>query len=352
MIMNRKEHLLYFLLQGKISLSSYDYKFMTNLQTILHQSNRITSNQAKLFDTLIRKYNKQLFTKLYPDTIDSIDMLLDLPWNATQIDSTPEYTSAHVALSKDNETITIRVPFKKSFISTFRDQVKHNTFVWDKEQKQYIAPFSTSALKIAYTHLPKHFETVRYSADLSDILNKLKLYEAEIWDPTLVKIRENQYVVAACNSVLHDILPETLALDVEALYKLSSLGVNIDKDVMSQLTPELIFAAQRFIEVDINDMSTVATWLTHSIYKDHQIVMTHKYSDKKVDTEIARCLEGAGLEISKIEHIVWPRRRVKDTDDSLSKKKIYITTNIIFPNVMYNRVKTVIIKNSRSISIQ
>ena len=54
--MKNKEQLLYFFLQGKISLSQYDYKFMANLQSIIQNNMRVTSNQAELFGKLISKY--------------------------------------------------------------------------------------------------------------------------------------------------------------------------------------------------------------------------------------------------------------------------------------------------------
>ena len=57
--MKNKEQLLYFFLQGKISLSQYDYKFMANLQTMIQNQNRVTSNQADLFDKLISKYKNE-----------------------------------------------------------------------------------------------------------------------------------------------------------------------------------------------------------------------------------------------------------------------------------------------------
>ena len=49
-----------FFLNGRVSLSQYDYKFMANLQGLIQNENRVTTNQAKLFDRLVEKYTKQL----------------------------------------------------------------------------------------------------------------------------------------------------------------------------------------------------------------------------------------------------------------------------------------------------
>ena len=158
MKMINKEQLLYFFLQGKISLSQYDYKFMANLLSMIQNQHRVTSNQATLFDNLISKYKKQL-TKNGFDK----DTLKALPWKTTVVESTPEYTGASVSL--DDDTISIRVPFNKQFISAFRN-VKNNTFDWNKDSKTYTAKFNTNAFKIAYTILPEFFHSVRYDQEL------------------------------------------------------------------------------------------------------------------------------------------------------------------------------------------
>jgi hypothetical protein len=151
--MTNKEQLLYFFLQGKISLSQYDYKFMANLQTIIQNNARVTSNQADLFDKLISKYKKQLVRQGLVK-----EELKELPWKTMIVESTSEYTGAVVSL-RDNE-LNIRVPFNKSFISEFRN-VPNNAFEWDKETKSYSATFGTTALKVAHSVLPKFFSTVR-----------------------------------------------------------------------------------------------------------------------------------------------------------------------------------------------
>ena len=114
--MKNKEQLLYFFLQGKISLSQYDYKFMANLLGMIQNKDRVTTNQAELFDHLISKYKKQLTKNGYDK-----DTLKVLPWKTMLVESTPEYTGATVYMLNDD--IIISVPFNKGFISAFRNNV-------------------------------------------------------------------------------------------------------------------------------------------------------------------------------------------------------------------------------------
>jgi hypothetical protein len=252
MEMNNKEQLLYFFLQGKISLSQYDYKFMANLQTMIRDKNRITSNQAGLFDKLISKYKKQLTKNGY-----DISGLQSLAWKTDLVESTDEYTGASVSIKDDG--LVIRVPFNKTFINSFRE-IKNNPFVWDKEFKLYIAPFSTNAFKIAATKLYSYFPSVRFCDESQAILNDLAKYEAEIWDPTLTKVGD-QLIVAAASNVLAELLSEVeLKLDSATLFKLSQMGVAISPELQRD-DPRLRFASSRVYEIDLKQVETVISWM-------------------------------------------------------------------------------------------
>lgn len=251
--MINKEQLLYFFLQGKISLSQYDYKFMANLQTMIQNKNRVTSNQATLFDNLISKYKKQLVKNGYDK-----DALKALPWKTMLVESTSEYTGATVSML--NEDMIIRVPFNKTFISAFRNTISDNPYEWDKEFKLYRAPFSTVALKIAATKLSEYFPTVRYSDDIQAILNQVEKYTAPVHEPTLFNIN-NHLMVLACNSVLGEIVQNMdLNLDAKTLFKMSQLGIKVDESVYKN-DPRLEFAASRRYEIEVTLVETALSWM-------------------------------------------------------------------------------------------
>jgi hypothetical protein len=250
--MNNKEQLLYFFLNGKVSLSQYDYKFMANLQTMIQHKSRVTSNQATLFDNLISKYKKQL-TKNGFDK----DILKSLPWKTELVESTAEYTGATVSLYDTD--LVIKVPFSKPFISAFR-QVKDNNFEWDKDSKVYRTAFNTIALKIANTELEKYFPTVRFDDNLSKLINDISAYEAEVYNPTLHVINGNLMIVAI-NSVLGELTQHMdLKIDSITLYKLSMMGINIDPSVY-QSDPRLEFASKRVYEIEMDQVEIVISWM-------------------------------------------------------------------------------------------
>jgi hypothetical protein len=252
MNMINKEQLLYFFLQGKVSLSQYDYKFMANLQTMMQNNSRVTSNQATLFDNLISKYKKQLIK----NGLDK-DALKDLPWKTDVVESTPDYTGASVSLY-DNELV-IKVPFNKQFISAFR-QVKNSNFEWDKESKVYRTPFNTIALKIANTELGKYFPTVRFDDNINKLINDISVYEAEVYNPTLRVVNGNP-VIIAINHVLGELTQDmNLKIDGTTLHELSMLGVDIDPSIYSS-DPRLEFASKRVCEVEIDQIETAISWM-------------------------------------------------------------------------------------------
>jgi len=58
--MQKREHLLHYMMKGHVHLSKKDYGFFNNLTYIIKDKNQVTSNQNKLFDKLILKYQRQL----------------------------------------------------------------------------------------------------------------------------------------------------------------------------------------------------------------------------------------------------------------------------------------------------
>lgn len=252
MDMNNKEQLLYFFLNGKVSLSQYDYKFMANLQIMIQNKNRVTSNQSTLFDNLISKYKKQLTKNGLV-----IEELKALPWKTEVVESSEEYTGATISLY-DNDLI-IKVPFNKPFITNFRN-VKHNKFVWDRDNKFYRAEFSTTSLKLAYDSLPKYFNTLKLDDTIKALIDNVNEYYSEIYNPTLCLIK-GRPVVLAVNEVLGEMINEmTLNTDATTLFKLSSMGITIHEDIYKN-DSRLEFASKRVFEYDIDKVETVISWM-------------------------------------------------------------------------------------------
>lgn len=327
--MDHKEQLLQFFLQD-INLSQYDQKFMSNLQLIVHRDNRITSNQSDLFDKLIDKYNRQL--SKYGLVKEKMNQL---KWKAMVVPSSPTYTGARVSLN--NDRIVLKVPFNKTFIGKFRE-IRNNPFHWQRDEKVYSAPFTTHGLKILAQNLHKYFPVVHYCSQLEPILNKLKDYEAEIWEPTLVKVNGN-LVILAINSVLGELLKDVeLNENIATMFQLSSMGIKIHPSLI--VDEKTKFASEFVATVDIDDMPTVIKWfaemgVTHTIMgKGLTVFGPNKHSIQAVLEKHKHLFPITAKEVPPVlfQHHTSPDTRRYYGDHAISK--------------------CVIIKNSRPIEVK
>lgn len=250
--LSSKEQLLHYFLSSAIKLSTYDQKFLHNLEYLIAKFHRVTTNQKTLFEKLISKYAKQ-FTKSGLDK----EELKELPWNTLIVESIPEFTGAQVSLVGDK--LILKVPFNKHFISDFRS-IENNSFEWNRDDKKYISLLSTNALKIAHTLLPKYFKTVSYSIEIMELLNQVLPLEAEIWNPTYVR-KNGKYLIAGINSFLYDHIKDyVFSNDPKMLFELSQYGVKIDSSV-TEGDPKKIFASEYNTIIDLDNLPTIISWL-------------------------------------------------------------------------------------------
>lgn len=341
-MMKCKEHLLHFFLQGKLSLSQYDYKFMANLQMMIHNSHRVTSNQSDLFDKLISKYAKQLAKA---DLVK--EELKDLPWKTMVVQSTSEYTGANVSLL--NDIITVKVPFSKNFISGFRE-IDDNPFVWIKEDKVYRAPFSTIALKILYNFLPNHFKT-NYCEVLHDIIQDLKKHEGLIWEPTLVRVNDS-VILAAANPVVADLLNGIdLSLTPNRMYAISRYQIPAHPNLFDG-DKKLKFAYEFVTEVDIDDIIQVAEWM-RALHVDSVLVGKGLSQNVQLYTEIENASIAQGIRVTtgyrSFNHMTG--HAPKGKANSVFLLLPHTNVNTVIP-LDSDIDKVVILKNSRPVEVR
>ena len=76
------EQLLYFMIHN-LRLSRYDNRFLQNLEKLINNTHRVTTNQVDLVNKLISKYERQLIKhELF------IKDLLELPWKTLIVQTT------------------------------------------------------------------------------------------------------------------------------------------------------------------------------------------------------------------------------------------------------------------------
>lgn len=335
--MDHKEHLLHYFLQGKISLSQYDHKFMSNLQMIAHKDKRITSNQVDLFDKLISKYARQL----NKNGLD-VASIQSLPWKTEIVTSSEKYTSARVSL--ESGKLVLRVPFNKKFISEFRN-VKLNPFTWVREEKYYSADFDTNALKISYTILPSYFNMVQYSDELSILISNLEQYKSTIWEPTLVKINGNLLILAV-NDILGELVKDIeLKEDTITFFKLSQLGIKIHPSLITD--KKLQFASESITTIDILDFDEVLLWI-------RELNVTDLYLGKGLDYKTNRSYQS--YIVSRIEMNRMRYRDIDKTDHLKKVSPILLQYHLAPDTIKYHGDKTiskcVVIRDSRPVEVK
>ena len=242
------EQLLYFM-KGHIQLSRYDEKFIDTITTLT----TVTTNQVILFHRLIFKYRRQ-FSKheLF------VEKLVDLPWNVTVVESSPQFTDGHVSIVDD--VIYFRCPFNRNFIDEFR-KVELNSFTWNKTKRYYESVYNVHSLKILISTARKFFQNVNLCSVTQSLLNDVDNYkDIKYWQPTLVKCN-NQLFVLATNSALDEALGDLkLSTDTNTLMTLSKHGVTIDESFYTN-DKKLKFVSEYTTTVDQNDLPNLVEWL-------------------------------------------------------------------------------------------
>jgi len=272
----KREHLLDYMLKGHLHLSKKDYGFFNNLRYIIQDKQKVTSNQNKLFEKLIVKYQRQL-KKLGHE----ISVLQELSWHVDLVPTQQEYLTASISL--ENDTIVFRSPFNTKFIQEFR-KVCDNPYIWVKDTRYYKADYSTYALKVLVDIVHKHYELVSYCDSLNELLDINKQYENTNWEPTLKKVNGN-YIIAGINRSLYD-----ATIDIElnnkpkTLQKLSTYGIKIDTSV-SEGDELKEFAGNFEHTINIDDLDKLSEWLMQ-LGLDKVVTSRVVVYNKEVNTEI------------------------------------------------------------------
>lgn len=249
-----KEQLIYFLI-NRISLGTYDKKFLNNIQTqnLLIQK-PLTTNQANLLDKIVSRYSKQL-SKLEL----SVQELIDLPWERKPIPSSPEYTEAH--LSYHDGVIFVRTPYKKDFVSDFnRESVNAN---WNKVEKFWNIPANTFTLKFINELVLKHYGKINYCSELKNLITEVELYkDYKYWNPTLV-YTNNIFLIKGLTEPLYNAIKD-IPFDgsLKSLTLLSYYGVSVDESVITQYlnyydSESIDFAITNKMNLELGDETVV-----------------------------------------------------------------------------------------------
>lgn len=341
--MQKREHVIHFMLQGHVHLSKKDYGFFHNLQRLVHDRNIVTTNQNKLFEKLLVKYSRQL-NKLGkgPDT------LMALPWNSAVVESSGEYTGVRVGIR--NNLLFFKSPFSSKFLKVFKN-VKDNPFLWDKNDRAYVASYSTNAFKILHRLLPLHFDDIRFDSDLSELLDFVKEYEGYIFKPTLKLVNSN-LVVVGCNQVISDLLKDVnLEKTAACFYALSKLGVTIDESLTN--TDELKFAASTTFNMDLRELNVLADYCEQAGIKHVVLASKVTFGNHFTPKVFMETLGNRGIEC------VTMTSRYGEFDHTLAKwVREFNPIFVQYHSANYSKIydvkfsKYVVLKNSNTVDVR
>jgi len=252
-ILSTIKHVVHFMSNGRIRLSRQDAKFIANVLHIFQSNTNITSNQVRLFNHILRKHERQ-FAKHEL----AVNQLIALPWNIPVVESTPQYTDAHLSII--DEKIILRSPYNTKFLKYLREQPNNEMFFWNKSLKQFEATFNIILLKFIIDATFKYYETVHCCDIIIHIMDELVQYDnIKYWDPTLVKVND-QYLIAATNASIDDVVKNiVLSDDPYMLCYLTKHAINIDESLLK--TPLQQFAGTYTSTFDYENSQVLANWL-------------------------------------------------------------------------------------------
>jgi hypothetical protein len=329
---NSKDQLAHYMISGHVHLSKKDYGFFNNIRTIVHDNKPVTSNQNKLFDKLLLKYQRQL-QKLN----HNINELISLSWKVEVLESKQEYLNAYISI--DDNIITLRSPFNSKFVQQFR-KVPLNNFVWDKVKRIYTSPFSTYQLKIVIDTVSQCYENVLYCDSVQSILKEVEEYkDIKYWQPTLVKINNNFYIVATNNSLNDAIKHIELTDDPKTFYLLSQYGITIDTNLVTDKYKK--FASEYVTEIDTVDLSLLSEYLqqlnVECVFTSQDIIY-----NKDLNNDLKKILLDKGIIFKSAK------------DSKLIDNSVLLVTNLSWTPLVnkgyYNKI--IHLTNSRPIKIK
>jgi hypothetical protein len=137
----------------------------------------------------------------------------------------------------DDTTLVVHSPYKKDFVK----ELKEYEFVsWDRINKIWSAVASEHTLKEIVSIVNKHYEKVNYCPEVQQALDIVDSYrDIKYWNPTLVRINHNLYVVAASAALMNAIEDISLNIQFSTLARLSRMGIRIDPALINDIHDEL-----------------------------------------------------------------------------------------------------------------
>lgn len=324
--MEKREHVIHYMLQGHVHLSKKDYGFFHNLQHLIKETKKVTSNQSKLFEKLLAKYQRQLKKNGYNYTD-----LASLPWHVEVVESKQEFLDAKIYFEDD--TICIKAPFNNNFITNLRNQ-EPNCYAWDKTNKLYRANKTTYNLKMALDLVTKHYGSAKTCDEVTSILRSLDFYKNTCWKPTLVR-KNNLYYISCISETIYNRLPNyELNSDPKTLYQLAILGITIDNDIVKD-SEFLRFVSEYNTTIQIEQLNQFVNWIK-DLEVDYVWLTRDLVYNKKISKMVTTLLDEVDIKYGSssnsaaknIVRLTLSNHHIRSVQNGISHKTIMIRNSL------------------------
>ena len=242
-----------------IRLSRVDAHLFNNLVVLSTHSGKLTTNQVNLFNRVVSKYERQLAEHLLTP-----EYVVSLPWACTIIESLPQYAEAHIWIK--DRMIYLKSPFSREFLAALNQEPVY-TMHWDRDNREYSLEFGTAALRQLIRMVNACYKQVNYCPIVTKLLADVKSFESvKYWTPTLVRRKEQLYIVACNKSLMEAIAHIPLTTDLKSISALLQYGILIDPEVYDFLLNthdphEVKFAINHAPTIEISELDKVIHWL-------------------------------------------------------------------------------------------
>ena len=291
--LSNKLHVVYFMKSGHLRISRNDLNFLDNIERLLHNKLQVTSNQVNLMNKILEKYERQLVKHgIYAKN------LIELPWEVPIVESSYQYTNAFIKI-EDNQ-ILLKCPYNKKFIIELRSRNGNEAFVWNKIDRRYQAPFSTYNLKLCIDVTFMFFDDANCCNITTGLIDSILSYEqVKYWNPTLVKLKNNNFIIAAdnehLNSAIHSI---PLNDDYKSIVQFVAHGIDIADDIKNK-DKFYNFCSNYESKVEITDIEFLIDALV-KIGADKVYISSGDANSSKSRNDLLVALKNANIPIQKI----------------------------------------------------
>lgn len=217
---------------ANLRLSRTDRHFYSKVETNIALG-KITTNQATLWNTLLKKYNRQL------NKNGVVASEVASNWRVQVIDSLPH---AALKLSDSGNDMHFKISWDPHLISMFNKVFPSTSRTWFRETG-WIIPYSLTNLRVITRFIQRHVPHCEIETPLSEVIGVLGKQKWREWKTMVVPYGTNSWMVNRVAEPLVPLLPKSRSIDISTVVELTNLGIDVDPRIRRRLRSRYGIAA-------------------------------------------------------------------------------------------------------------